>query len=144
LLPDSSIWQGVAILVMLNGHRDCRIVFFFISGLPDEKMVASVLWIKFEGIMFVKAVETTAVVEQARKDVCVIIGEDLSGNAIAASRSHAHNSPIWVSISGTSFIPAACKQGIAGPAETTVLSGLWWFTILSELSISECSVSPMW
>ena len=103
-------------------------------------MVASVLRIKFQEITFAKTVETAAVVEQARKDVCIIVGKDLSVNA----KADAHNSSILVSISGTFFVVAACKQGIAGSAETAGLSGVWWFTLSSELSILESGVSPVW
>jgi len=58
-------------------------------------MVALVLRIKFEEITFAKTVETAAIVEQVRKDVRAIVGEDVFVNAIAAGRSRAHNSPFW-------------------------------------------------
>ena len=70
-------------------------------------MVASVVQLKFEEITFSKVDETAAVVEQARKDVRAIVGKDLSVNAMAAGTARAHNTPILVSISETSFIPAA-------------------------------------
>ena len=71
-------------------------------------MVALVLRIKFEEITFAKTVETAAIVEQVRKDVRAIVGEDFSVNAIAAGRSRSSQFPILVSISATA-----------------VLSGLW-------------------
>ena len=114
-------------------ERSQRLKDRFIAGLWHEKMVASVFQKKFEDITFAKAVETAAVLEQ--EHVCIIVGQDLSVNAAVL------NSPILVIISGTYFIPGACKQGIAGASETSVLSGLWWFTLSLEQPISECSVS---
>ena len=64
-----------------DDERSQRLKDRFIAGLWHEKMVASVFQKKFEDITFAKAVETAAVLEQARKDVCIIVAEDLSVNA---------------------------------------------------------------
>ena len=71
-----------------DDERSQRLMDRFIAGLWHEKMVASVFQKKFEDITFAKAVETAAVLEQARKDVCVIVGQDLSVNASVLTIPH--------------------------------------------------------
>jgi len=100
-----------------DDERSQRLMDRFIAGLWHEKMVASVFQKKFEDIMFAKAVETAAVLEQARKDVCVIVGQDLSVNATVL------NSPSWSSYQEPLLSQVLASRALQGQLKTQSCQG---------------------